>query len=38
MKKYLIYILKGLLVGASMLIPGVSGGTMASRQPGFTCI
>lgn len=29
MKKYLIYILKGLLVGASMLIPGVSGGTMA---------
>lgn len=29
MKKYLLNIFKGLLVGASMLIPGVSGGTMA---------
>lgn len=29
MKKYLINGLKGLIIGASMLIPGVSGGTMA---------
>ncbi len=29
MKKHLLNILKGLIIGASMLIPGVSGGTMA---------
>ena len=29
MKKHLLNVLKGLIIGASMLIPGVSGGTMA---------
>ena len=29
MKEFLIKIVKGVVIGASMLIPGVSGGTMA---------